>query len=148
MIPWIRIINDTAVAVNQQGKRKGAVTVSLDVWHMDIDDFLELRTENGDQRMKAYDIFPQVVIPDLFMKKVRDNQDWLMADPHEIRVKYNVELGDLWGDAFEAFYAKLYEDAKAGKLELFRFAPAREMMKKLCARRLKRVCPTWRLKTR
>ncbi len=131
VIPWIRIINDTAVAVNQQGKRKGAVTVSLDIWHMDIDDFLELRTENGDQRMKAYDIFPQVVIPDLFMKKVRDNQDWLMADPNEIRVKYNVELGDLWGDAFEAFYAKLYEDAKAGKLELFRFAPAREMMKKI-----------------
>ena len=67
VIPWIRIINDTAVAVNQQGKRKGAVTVSLDIWHLDIEDFLELRTENGDQRMKAYDIFPQVVF-DLFHK--------------------------------------------------------------------------------
>ena len=74
VIPWIRIINDTAVAVNQQGKRKGAVTVSLDMWHLDIEDFLELRTENGDQRMKAYDIFPQVVIPDLFMKKVESNR--------------------------------------------------------------------------
>lgn len=57
------------MAVNQQGKRKGAVTVSLDMWHLDIEDFLELRTENGDQRMKAYDIFPQVVVPDLFMQK-------------------------------------------------------------------------------
>lgn len=69
VIPWIRILNDTAVAVNQQGKRKGAVTVSLDMWHLDIEDFLELRTENGDQRMKAYDIFPQVVVPDLFMQR-------------------------------------------------------------------------------
>ena len=87
VIPWIRIINDTAVAVNQQGKRKGAVTVSLDMWHRDIEDFLDLRTENGDQRMKAYDIFPQVVIPDLFMKKVENNEKWLLVDPHESRIQ-------------------------------------------------------------
>lgn len=131
VIPWIRIINDTAVAVNQQGKRKGAVTVSLDMWHLDIEDFLELRTENGDQRMKAYDIFPQVVIPDLFMRKAEANQDWLMVDPHEIRTKYNMELGNLWGEEFNRFYAKLYEDAAAGKLEMFKFYPAKELLKKI-----------------
>ncbi len=131
IIPWIRIINDTAVAVNQQGKRKGAVTVSLDIWHRDIEDFLELRTENGDQRMKAYDIFPQVVIPDLFMKKVENNEKWLLVDPHEIRDKYGVELGDLWGKAFEDLYNQLYLDAEFGKLEMSKFYPAKELLKKL-----------------
>lgn len=130
-IPWIRIINDTAVAVNQQGKRKGAVTVSLDMWHRDIEDFLDLRTENGDQRMKAYDIFPQVVIPDLFMKKVENNENWLLVDPHEIREKYGVELGDLWGKKFEEIYAQLYLDAQFGKLEMAKFFPAKELLKKL-----------------
>ncbi len=131
IVPWIRIINDTAVAVNQQGKRKGAVTVSLDVWHLDIEDFLELRTENGDQRMKAYDIFPQVVIPDLFMRKVAAGEDWLMVDPSEVRRRYNAELGDLWGEKFEQLYDMLYAEAKAGKLELYRFTPAKEIMKRI-----------------
>lgn len=131
VIPWIRIINDTAVAVNQQGKRKGAVTVSLDMWHLDMEDFLELRTENGDQRMKAYDIFPQVVIPDLFMQKVENGEDWLMVDPHEIRCKYQVEISDLWGDKFSEFYKHLYQEAQSGKLELYKFYPAKELMKKI-----------------
>lgn len=131
VIPWIRIINDTAVAVNQQGKRKGAVTVSLDMWHRDIEDFLDLRTENGDQRMKAYDIFPQVVISDLFMKKVENNEKWLLVDPHEIREKYNVELGDLWGKKFEEIYNQLYLDAEFSKLEMAKFFPAKELLKKL-----------------
>lgn len=121
VIPWIRILNDTAVAVNQQGKRKGAVTVSLDMWHLDIEDFLELRTENGDQRMKAYDIFPQVVVPDLFMQKVENNEDWLMVDPHEVRTKYGIELANLWGKDFEKAYNQLYLEASFGKLELFKF---------------------------
>ena len=131
VIPWIRILNDTAVAVNQQGKRKGAVTVSLDMWHLDIEDFLELRTENGDQRMKAYDIFPQVVVPDLFMQKVENNEDWLMVDPHEIRTKYGIELAELWGKDFEKAYNQLYLEASFGKLELFKFYPAKELLKKV-----------------
>ncbi|MDD4555952.1 MAG: ribonucleoside-diphosphate reductase subunit alpha [Alphaproteobacteria bacterium] len=131
VVPWIRIINDTAVAVNQQGKRKGAVTVSLDVWHMDIEDFLELRTENGDQRMKAYDIFPQVIIPDLFMKKVEKNEDWLLVDPNEIRSKYKVEIADLWGEKFTKFYNELYMEARAGKLEMFKFISAKELIKRV-----------------
>ena len=131
VIPWIRIINDTAVAVNQQGKRKGAVTVSLDMWHLDIEDFLELRTENGDQRMKAYDIFPQVVIPDLFMKKVESNENWLLVDPSEVRRVYGKEIADLWGDEFEKLYNQLYLDAQFGKLEMFKFVPAKELLKRV-----------------
>lgn len=131
VIPWIRIINDTAVAVNQQGKRKGAVTVSLDMWHRDIEDFMDLRTENGDQRMKAYDIFPQVVIPDLFMKKVEAGEKWLLVDPHEIREKYGKEIAELWGKEFDELYEQLYFDASFGKLEIFKFVPAKELLKKL-----------------
>ncbi len=131
VIPWIRILNDTAVAVNQQGKRKGAVTVSLDMWHLDIEDFLDLRTENGDQRMKAYDLFPQVVVPDLFMKKVENNEDWLMVDPHEVRTKYGIELANLWGKDFEKAYNQLYLEASFGKLELYKFYPAKELLKKV-----------------
>lgn len=131
VIPWIRILNDTAVAVNQQGKRKGAVTVSLDMWHLDIEDFLELRTENGDQRMKAYDIFPQIVVPDLFMEKVENNEDWLMVDPHEVRTKYGIELANLWGKEFEKAYNQLYLEASFGKLELYKFYPAKELLKKV-----------------
>ena len=131
VIPWIRILNDTAVAVNQQGKRKGAVTVSLDMWHLDIEDFLELRTENGDQRMKAYDLFPQVIVPDLFMQKVEHNEDWLMVDPHEVRSKYGNELANLWGKEFEKAYNQLYLEASFGKLELYKFYPAKELLKKV-----------------
>lgn len=129
IVPWIKIINDTAIAVNQQGKRKGAVTVSLDVWHLDIMQLLELRLENGDQRMRAMDISPQIVIPDLFMKAVEEDGDWLLVDPNEVRTRYNVELGDLWGDAFNEFYSKLIADANEGKLELFKFIKAKTIMK-------------------
>ncbi|MBR2273475.1 MAG: ribonucleoside-diphosphate reductase subunit alpha [Alphaproteobacteria bacterium] len=131
VIPWIRILNDTAVAVNQQGKRKGAVTVSLDMWHLDIEDFMELRTENGDQRMKAYDLFPQVVVPDLFMQKVENNEEWLMVDPHEVREKYGIDLVNLWGKEFEKAYNQLYLEASFGKLELYKFYPAKELLKKV-----------------
>lgn len=132
MIPWIRIINDTAVAVNQQGKRKGAVTVSLDMWHMDIEDFLQLRTENGDQRMKAYDIFPQVVVPDLFMKKVEADEDWLVVDPSEVRTKYQVELGDLWGKNLTGSMSSfIWMRSSKAKLEMFKFISAKELLKKV-----------------
>ena len=79
VVPWVKIVNDTAVAVNQQGRRAGAVTAALDSWHLDIELFLELQTENGDQRGKAYDIYPQVVLSDLFMKRVEDNLEWTLV---------------------------------------------------------------------
>ncbi len=110
VIPWIKIINDTAVAVNQQGRRAGAVTVAIDSWHLDIEHFLELQTENGDQRGKAYDLYPQIVISDLFMKRVKENKIWTLFDPYEIRKKYNLELSELFGEKFEEFYHILEND--------------------------------------
>lgn len=107
VVPWIRLINDTASAVNQLGKRPGAMTVSLDIWHRDIENFLELQTENGDQRTKAMDIHPQVVIVDEFMKRVEENDYWYMFDPHEIKTKFDKDLVTLWGDDFSKFYNKL-----------------------------------------
>jgi ribonucleoside-diphosphate reductase alpha chain len=128
VVPWIKIINDTAVAVNQLGKRAGAVTVALDIWHLDIEDFLELQSENGDQRKKAYDIFPQVVIPDLFMKRVEEDNYWTLLEPNEVRLKYNIELAELWGDNFEQKYAILEKDEN---LKLKRQIKAKELFKRI-----------------
>jgi ribonucleoside-diphosphate reductase alpha chain len=107
IIPWIKIINDTAVAVNQLGKRAGAVTVAIDIWHLDLPDFLELQTETGDQRKKAYDIFPQIVVPDLFMKRVQARGDWTLFDPLEVEKVSESKLAELWGEEFEELYLAL-----------------------------------------
>lgn len=123
-----KIVNDTAVAVNQQGRRAGAVTAALDSWHLDIELFLELQTENGDQRGKAYDIYPQVVLSDLFMKRVEENLEWTLVDPYEVRKKYEVELCELYGEKFEEIYEKLEKDTS---LELKKVIKARELFKEI-----------------
>lgn len=107
VVPWVKIINDTAIAVNQGGRRAGAVTVALDIWHYDILEFLDMQTEHGDQRRKAYDVFPQVVVPDLFMECVEDNKSWLIIDPYEVEQKLNISLPSMWGQEFEAKYKNL-----------------------------------------
>lgn len=113
IIPWIKLINDTAVAVNQLGKRPGAMTVSVDIWHRDLEQFLELQTENGDPRMKAFDVFPQVVISDEFMKRVENDDYWYMFDPTEIKNKFGKELVMLWGEEFSKTYNKLVSTIEA-----------------------------------
>ena len=128
VVPWVRIINDTAVAVNQQGRRAGAVTIALDTWHLDIEKFLELQTENGDQRTKAYDIYPQVVVSDLFMRKVENDELWTLVDPYEVRMKYGVELCELYGVEFEKMYFKLEDDEN---LTLKKVIRARELFKEI-----------------
>lgn len=128
VIPWIKIINDTAVAVNQQGRRAGAVTVALDSWHLDIESFLELQTENGDQRGKAYDIYPQVVVSDLFMERVEKNLEWTLLDPYEIRMKYGVELCELYGEKFEKKYLEIEKDRD---ITLKKIVKARELFKEI-----------------
>ncbi|MEC8220664.1 MAG: ribonucleoside-diphosphate reductase subunit alpha, partial [Nanoarchaeota archaeon] len=107
VLPWVKLINDTAVAVNQLGSRAGAITVALDVWHRDIEEFLTMQHENGDQRKKAYDVFPQVVLTDLFMNRVDNNEKWTLFDPHELRSKFNIELAELYGEKFEKTYLEL-----------------------------------------
>ena len=95
IVPWIKLLNDTAIAVNQGGRRAGAVTVGVDVWHLDVPEFLEMQTENGDQRRKAYDVFPQLVIPDEFMRRVVAKEEWTLVDPYEVRIKLGIELADI-----------------------------------------------------
>ncbi|MEO2068492.1 MAG: ribonucleoside-diphosphate reductase subunit alpha, partial [Desulfurobacteriaceae bacterium] len=129
VVPWIRILNDIAVAVNQEGKRAGAVTVALDVWHLDIFDFLELKTENGDLRRKAFDVFPQVVVPDLFMERVKTNDDWLLVDPYEVEKKFGFKLYELWGEEFEKAYMQI--ENESDKLKLKKKVKAKELLKQI-----------------
>ncbi len=96
VIPWIRLYNDTAVAVDQLGKRKGGATVTLDLWHKDFYEFVELRTNNGDDRRKAHDIFPALSVPNIFMERLRARENFTLFDPHEVQ--------DVMGWALEDFY--------------------------------------------
>lgn len=96
VVPWIKQLNNTAVSVDQLGTRKGAVAVYLDVWHQDIEAFLDLKLNNGDERMRAHDIFPGVTLPDLFMEAVEARGDWYLFDPHEVK--------EVMGFALEDFY--------------------------------------------
>lgn len=100
--PWVKVVNDTAVAVNQLGARMGAISVTLDIWHRDIYDFLDLQTETGDIRGKAFDIFPAVSMPDLFMRRVAEDGEWTLFDPHEITSLYGKSLQDHFNQEFEA----------------------------------------------
>lgn len=110
--PWIKVINDTAVAVNQLGQRLGAVSVTLDIWHRDIYDFLDIQTETGDVRSKAFDIFPAVTMPDLFMRRVQADGDWTLFDPYEIKTVYGKCLQDTFCEEFETFYQTLEKDSR------------------------------------
>ncbi len=125
--PWIKVINDTAVAVNQLGSRIGAISVTLDIWHLDIFDFLDLQTETGDIRNKAYDIFPAISIPDLFMKRVKENGTWTLFDPHEIEEVYGNKLQDCFNEDFDEYY-KILEVSK--KLENVKVVNAKELFVK------------------
>ena len=125
--PWIKVINDTAVAVNQLGSRLGAVSVTLDVWHKDIYDFLDLQTETGDIRNKAFDVFPAISVPDLFMRRVKENKDWTLFDPHEIKSVTGKALQDFYGKEFEEFYEKLEKDKR---IELKRVVKAKDLFVK------------------
>ncbi|MGN1308219.1 MAG: ribonucleoside-diphosphate reductase subunit alpha, partial [Akkermansia sp.] len=117
VIRWIRLANDTAVAVDQLGVRQGAVAVYLDVWHRDLPEFLGLRTNNGDDRLKAHDVFPAVCYPDYFWEQARDNinGDWYLMCPHEIRMAKGYCLEDYFGDEWKKRYLDCVADARIRK---------------------------------
>lgn len=117
VIRWLRLVNDTAVAVDQLGVRQGSCAVYLDCWHKDLPEFLQIRTNNGDDRMKAHDIFPAVCYPDLFFRLAKNNidADWYMFDPHEIMVKKGYCLEDFYGDEFEKKYYECVHDKNISK---------------------------------
>lgn len=127
VIRWIKLANDTAVAVDQLGVRQGSVAVYLDMWHKDMPEFLQLRTNNGDDRMKAHDVFPAISVPDIFWKMARDkiNEDWYMFDPHEILMKKGYALEDLYGEEFERRYEELKKDKDISK----RIIPVKDMVR-------------------
>ena len=117
IIRWIRLVNDTAVAVDQLGVRSGAVAVYLDVWHRDIPEFLNLRTNNGDDRMKAHDVFPAVCYPDYFWRLAEEDLDspWYMMCPHDILTIKGYALEDYWGAEWEKRYLDCVNDARIKK---------------------------------
>lgn len=126
---WVKIINDTAVAVNQGGKRAGAATVALPIWHNDIQDFLDMQTEHGDLRLKSYDVFPQVTMPDFFLARDKANQNYVTFCPFEVKKKLGIDVRGLWCEEFEQAYAKIEEAFYAGKLKVAKELKAREVMK-------------------
>lgn len=127
VIRWIRLANDTAVAVDQLGVRQGAVACYLDVWHRDIPEFLQIRTNNGDDRMKAHDVFPAVCYPDYFWEQVRDNLDgtWAMMSPNEIERVKGYCLEDCYGDLWKQRYLECIEDHRINK----RYIPLKDLVR-------------------
>lgn len=126
VVPFLKVANDTAVAVNQGGKRKGALCAYLETWHIDIEEFLELRKNTGDERRRTHDMNTANWVPDLFMKRVHEDKEWTLFSPHDAP-----DLHDLYGLAFEQAYIKYEEQAKAGLLPLHKTLPAKSLWRKM-----------------
>jgi ribonucleoside-diphosphate reductase alpha chain len=126
VVPFLKVVNDTAVAVNQGGKRKGAVCAYLETWHLDIEEFLDLRKNTGDDRRRTHDMNTANWIPDLFMKRVMDNAEWTLFSPNEVP-----DLHELYGTRFEERYAEYESMAENGQLEQFKKVPAVELWRKM-----------------
>ncbi len=118
VIPWVRLYNDTAVSVNQLGQRAGAVSIWLDIWHKDIVDFLDLKTNNGDERRKAHDIFPGICVPDMFYRSLEEGGSWYLLDPHNVQEVKGWRLEDFWGEEWESRYRECLEDDRIDKSEI------------------------------
>lgn len=121
VLPQVKVLNDTLVYINQAGKRKGAGTVALPIWHNDIMDFFDIQTEVGDPRSKSFDIQPQVCFTDLFMQKLEDNpqQEWITVCPHEVKEKLNIVLPDMYNEYFVEAYSKIEKAVEEGVLKVF-----------------------------
>lgn len=119
---FIKIFNDVILAFNQRGKRKGAITVALPIFHADVEDFLEINSETGDLRSKSFDIQPQVNIPDLFMKMKKENKDqiWHTFSPYEVKTKLGIELFDVFNEEFEVAYKECVAAYERGELRVVR----------------------------
>lgn len=131
VIPWIKLYNDTAVAVDQLGRRKGSASVTLDIWHKDLYDFLDLKRNNGDDRRKAHDIFPALSIPDLFMKRLKERKDWSLFDPYEVNKQMGYYLEDYFDDYDDFEFTKRYEECENNPNLSRIVTPCLEIMKKI-----------------
>ena len=126
IVPFLKVVNDTAVAVNQGGKRKGAVCAYLETWHMDIEEFLDLRKNTGDDRRRTHDMNTANWIPDLFMKRVFEDGDWTLFSPNDVP-----DLHDLYGKAFEERYEHYEQMARNGELKLHKTLKAQNLWRKM-----------------
>jgi ribonucleoside-diphosphate reductase alpha chain len=128
VIPFLKIANDVTVAINRSGRRRGAACVYLECWHYDVEDFLELRKNTGDERRRTHDMDTANWIPDLFMKRVREDGEWTLFSPDEVP-----DLHHIYGRKFEKKYAQYEKEAKEGKIKLFKLMKARDLWKKMLA---------------
>jgi len=126
VVPFLKVANDTAVAVNQGGKRKGAMCGYLETWHLDIEEFLELRKNTGDERRRTHDMNTANWVPDLFMKRVEQDKNWTLFSPGEAP-----DLHDLIGKEFEEKYEEYEEKAKNGEINQHKSIPAKELWRKM-----------------
>ncbi|MDG0992987.1 MAG: ribonucleoside-diphosphate reductase subunit alpha [Luminiphilus sp.] len=126
IVPFLKVVNDTAVAVNQGGKRKGAVCAYLETWHLDIEEFLELRKNTGDDRRRTHDMNTANWIPDLFMKRVFEDGDWTLFSPNDVP-----DLHDLYGRAFEERYAQYEAMAATGEIKVHKTLKAQAVWRKM-----------------
>ena len=126
VVPFLKVANDTAVAVNQGGKRKGAMCAYLETWHLDIEEFLELRKNTGDERRRTHDMNTANWVPDLFMKRVEQGKNWTLFSPGE-----TPELHDLIGKDFEEKYEEYERKAAAGEMDQHKSLPAKELWRKM-----------------
>ena len=126
VVPFLKVVNDTAVAVNQGGKRKGAVCAYLETWHLDIEEFLELRKNTGDDRRRTHDMNTAHWIPDLFMERVFADRDWTLFSPSDVS-----DLHDLYGEAFRRRYEEYERMTETGELKLFKRVPAKQLWRRM-----------------
>ncbi len=126
VVPFLKVVNDTAVAVNQGGKRKGAVCAYLETWHMDVEEFLELRKNTGDDRRRTHDMNTSNWIPDLFMKRVMEKGEWTLFSPSDV-----TDLHDKFGRAFETAYTAYEAKAARGEIKVFKKVQALDLWRKM-----------------
>lgn len=126
VVPFLKVVNDTAVAVNQGGKRKGAVCAYLETWHLDIEEFLELRKNTGDDRRRTHDMNSANWVPDLFMQRVFEDQDWTLFSPDDVP-----DLHDLFGVAFKEAYEAYEAKTETGEIQLFKKVKAADLWRKM-----------------
>lgn len=131
LIPWLKIFNDTLVAVNQGGKRPGAGCAYLEPWHLDFEDFLNLRRNTGDERLRCHDMNTAAWIPDEFMRRVEQEDAWYFFDPRDTKQEDGKTLHDLFGKDFDKSYNKLCEMAEEGLIKNYRVTPAKDLWKKM-----------------
>lgn len=130
VVNWIKILNDIGVAVDQGGKRAGAIKVSLPSWHNDIDKFLDMQLEHGDHRARAYDVFPNMICHDIFMDRVKNGGKWVTFCPHEVKQKLGLDVRGKFGEEFTNLYLQVEKASEENVLEVFKvYDEARTLMK-------------------